>query len=393
MASHALLSPSAAHRWMHCEVAPGLEAMEPEESSVYAEEGTLAHAICEAKVIAANSGKDPHEVYSAINDGAQWEEHKLYQPEMEETSDYYTDVVMEKYKEAKSETSDAVLLTEVKIDLGEWIPGGFGTADALIIADGTIHLIDYKHGKGVEVSAHMNPQMMIYALGALDRYGFEYRIDDIEMTIVQPRLNNTSSFKIHADELTKWGNRELYPAAKRATISARTNSGHATAGPWCRFCKIKAKCRALANMATEVVKATNNIMTAGEIAEFLPKTSVIKKFCTDVEEHALAMMLSGEKVPGYKIVEGRSIRTVFDQASLAKVLQDEGFSAETIYKPRELQTITTLEKVVGKKAFTALATPYIVKPQGKPTLAPESDKRPEFQPTSAEDDFKNIINS
>lgn len=377
---HALLSPSSAHRWLHCTPAPLLEAKEEEKSSAYADEGTLAHAICAMKLklwLQQDTGEEEKEV-------AQYA--KYHTAEMEDYTDTYVSIVLEKFGAALQKTPDAKLLVETRLDFTEYIPESFGTGDAVIIADGTMEVIDFKYGKGVKVSAVENPQMMIYALGALSKFSFDYRIEDVKMTIVQPRIDNLSEYELHITDLWEWAEFTLRPKAKRAF----KGEGEQVPGEWCQFCKVKARCKALAREAVEASewRPDPKLVTKEDMETLLPKLPVIKTWLAGVEEFALEQALAGTSFSGYKVVEGRSIRKIAEPEVVQAILNVEGYSDEAIMKPEELKGISDLEKVVGKKKFNELCGEYIVKPQGKPTLVPESDKRPAYN--AAADDFKDI---
>lgn len=379
---HAILSPSAAHRWMNCTAAPRLEEHAEDKGSSYAEEGSLAHAYCALKLkefLGRDVTGEKAEI-AELND-------TYHTGEMDEYTDTYFTIVMEKYNAARQKTRDAQLLVEVRLDFSKYIPDGFGTGDAIIIADGCLEIIDFKYGKGVKVSAVENPQMKIYALGAYEAYNFEYNIDRVKMTIVQPRIDNLSEFEITVDDLEAWATNELAPKAKEAFGP----DGKQLPGEWCQFCKVKAQCKALA--ATCIKTATEHadpkLVSVEEMATIvLPQIATIKTWLAGIEEYALQQALDGTNYPGYKIVAGRSIRRITDPEAVMQELQSNAFAEETYMRPRELRTITDLEKLVGKKRFTELCGKWIEKPQGKPTLAPESDKRPAFN--AAADDFNGI---
>ena len=381
MAGHALLSPSAAHRWINCAAAPRLEEGIEDKGSDYAAEGTLAHAYCAKKL---------KEYIGLPTDGEQEEIAALNEPyhtgEMDEYTDTYKVIVLEKYNAARAATPDAQLLVETRLDFTDYIPEAFGTADAIIIADGVMEVIDFKYGKGVKVSAEANQQMMIYALGAYTRFAFEYRIERVRMTIVQPRIDNLSEYELSVSELMRWTDETLRPAA----IAAYKGDGPQNPGEWCRFCKVKNQCRALANQCTQLAEDyAYKILTTEELAiDILPRLTTVKTWLASIEDYALQQALNGVKLPGWKIVEGRSVRKITDQEAAASALNKAGYKTTEIYKPRELKTITELEKMVGKKQFASICGEYIEKPQGKPTLAPESDKRPAIDPVA--DDFKNV---
>jgi len=379
---HALLSPSAAHRWLNCTAAPRLEENIEDKSSSYADEGTLAHAYC-AKHLKTFLGVDTVDEDAEI---AQF--YELYHTgEMDEYTDTYKTIVLEKFNQARTKTRDAQLLVEVHLDFTKYMPEAFGTADAVIIADGCLEIIDFKYGKGVKVSAYNNPQMKIYALGAYEAFSFEYNITRVRMTIVQPRIDNLSEFEITADDLQKWAEEELKPKAKEAF----SGKGKQMPGAWCQFCKVKARCKALTETALNLAKekADPNLLTPEEIAnDVLPFIDIVKSWLTGVEEYTLQAALNGTNYPGYKIVAGRSIRKITDVEAVMQELQSNAFAEESYMKPRELRSITDLEKLVGKKRFAELCGKWIEKPQGKPTLVPESDKRPAYDTTA--DDFKDV---
>lgn len=378
---HAILSPSAAHRWMNCTAAPLLEKDVQDVSSTFAEEGTLAHAYC-AKKLKEFLGLEVKEENQEIADLYD----QYHSGEMDEYTDTYKTIVLEKFNAARKKTKDAQLLVEVKLDFSHYIPEAFGTSDAVIIADGVMEVIDFKYGKGVKVSAVENPQMMIYALGAWDLFNFEYNISKVRMTIVQPRIDNLSEFEISASDLINWAVDELQPKAKEAYAG-----GTQKAGAWCQFCKVKASCKALATTCINAQQAhTDPRLISKEDMErtILPLLSTFKTWLTGVEEYSLQQALDGVQYQGFKIVAGRSVRKITDPSAVMELLGKEGFAKESYLKPTELRSITDLEKLIGKKRFGTLCADYINKPQGKPTLVPETDKRPAFN--QAADDFKDI---
>ena len=381
MGAHALLSPSSAHRWLNCTPSPKLEAREPDSSSSYAEEGTLAHAFCARELkfyLGLPTNHEAKEIRELFD--------KYYTAEMDEHVQTYRTVVLEKFEKARQTTPDPRLLVETRLDFGNYIPDAFGTADAVIIADGMMEIIDFKYGKGVRVEAERNPQMMIYALGAYDEFSLEYDIKQVRMTIVQPRLQNISEYTMSVYDLMAWAENTLKPTA----MKAYNGEGEQKPGDWCRFCKVRGKCKALAEdcISTASMFSDPRLITPEMMAsEVLPRLASIKSWVTDVEEYALQRALDGEKFKGYKVVEGRSNRKITDAQGVLKVLSGE-YDTEALMKPRELKTITDLERIIGKKRFAELCSDYITKPQGKPTLVPESDKRPPFN--SAEDDFRGI---
>ena len=378
---HALLSPSAAHRWMNCTAAPLLEKDVEDKGSTFAEEGTLAHAYC-AKKLKEFLGLAVDEEKAEI---AQLDE-QYHSGEMDEYTDTYKTIVLEKFNAARAKTKDAQLLVEVKLDFSHYVPDAFGTSDAIIIADGVMEVIDFKYGKGVKVSAVENPQMMIYALGAWDLFNFEYDIRKVRMTIVQPRIDNLSEFELNAADLINWAVDELQPKANEAYAGGKQKPGN-----WCQFCKVKPNCKALSSMCIEAQQANPDPRKISkEVMEntILPLLSTFKTWLTGVEEYSLEQALNGVQYRGFKIVEGRSIRKITNPTAVMELLGKEGCAKESYIKPTELRSITDLEKLIGKKRFGTICAEYINKPQGKPTLVPESDKRPAFN--QAADDFKDI---
>lgn len=379
--THALLSPSAAHRWMHCTAAPRLEANVQDNETSYAQEGTLAHAYCADKL----------KSFFSLPTDAELEEMKrlddrYHTGEMDEYTDTYFTIVMEKFNCARTTTKDAQLKIETKLDFSKYVPEAFGTADAIIIADGCLEIIDFKYGKGVRVSAEENPQMLIYALGAYEAYSFEYNINRVRMTIIQPRIDNLSEYELTTAELLKWAALKLAPKAKEAF-----DGGKQLPGEWCQFCRVKCNCKALTMQCVDTADQFDNLklVSKDDLQNIvLPRIATIKTWLAGIEEFALTQALAGIEYAGYKIVEGRSNRKITDPDKVGSILYIEGFDESDYLKPAELRTITDLEKLCGKKRFAALCADYIDKPQGKPTLVPESDKRPAFN--AAADDFKNI---
>lgn len=382
--SHAVLSPSSASRWLSCTPSARLEMQYPDKAGDYAKEGTLAHEFGELRL----------RRYSGEIDNAEWTKKtsvlvkdSLYSESLEEYAGGYADFVWEKYQLAQKTTSDAVLRIEEKIDLTAYVPEGFGTGDAVILADGTMEIIDLKYGKGVQVSAVENKQMMLYALGALDMFGFMYAIHTVRMTIYQPRLDNVSEWEMPVEELLMWGMNELAPRAKMAFAG----EGSFIPGKHCQFCRAKAQCRALAEKNMEIAQHEfddASLLSDAEISKVLEQMDIFRNWMSAVEEYALQAALNGKAFPGFKLVEGRSNRKYIDEKKVADRLIENGYKSDLIYEPAKLKTITAMEKLVTKKAFTAILGDLIIKPQGKPTLVPVSDKRQEWN--SAENDFKNV---
>lgn len=379
--SHALLSPSAAHRWLNCTAAPLLEENVQDNAGEYAIEGTLAHAYC-AKKLKTFLHLPTDDEDAEIEQYAQY-----HTGEMDEYTDVYMAIVLERLAKARRTTPDAKLLVEVRLDLRKYIPDAFGTSDAIIIADDVIEVIDFKYGKGVKVSAVENEQMKIYALGALEEFGFDYNINDVTMTIVQPRIDNLSDYTISERVLRSWGEKVLAPKAVEAY-----KGGTQKAGDWCKFCKVRAFCRTLAKKCSAAAAKSQydaKLLSTDDIAhEVLPILPLVKLWVSGVEDYTLQQALSGVHFDGYKLVEGRSIRKITDTNAVITRLEGGGYKREDVIKPTELRSLTELEKLTGKKKFAELCGEYIYKPQGKPTLVEEDDKRQAINPI--EDDFKNV---
>lgn len=387
MARHAILSASGSHRWLHCTPSAQWEKNIKDEGSDYAREGSLAHAYC-AKALKAEIGQ------STMGEDIEIEElDDYFTDEMPGHVEAYTDIVLGKFDEAMKNTEDAVLMVEQRLDFSKYIPDGFGTGDAIIVADGTLEICDFKYGKGVEVSAIGNSQMMIYALGAYEQFSDEYRIERVKMTIIQPRIGNLSEYELTIEELLGWATDVLVPTAKKAMAG----EGEPLAGDWCQFCKVRCQCKALAKYCTEDFELfedapdKSELMTPDDIAKLLPKLADIKKWAEAMDKYALNQALNGQHYKGYKLVEGRSDRIITDKDQALKKLVEAGFGEDEVMKPATLKGITDLEGIVhGKKKFATLMGDLLVKPQGKPTLVPVSDKRPELNSGTAESDFESI---
>ncbi len=383
---HALLSASGAERWLNCTPSARLEEKFKDTSSMYAEEGTLAHNIAEYQLQLALKQITKRKYDAALN---MLKENEHYYPGMVEEVEEYTNYCLEQYAEALSKDKYAVLKIEEGLDFSSYVPEGFGTGDCLIIGNGELEVIDLKFGKGVEVSPVENKQLLLYALGALEGYGFIYGVEKVTVTVAQVRLGNISSYSVTADMLLRWAEEEVKP---KATL-AFAGKGDFVPGDWCRWCKLKATCKARAESNLGFVGGyafiggylEAAILPPNEISAILKQADEISRWLKDVKEFALEEALKGTKFEGWKLVEGRSNRVIDDTEELAKKLLAEGYAEEGIYKPKTLEGITNLERLVGKKKFTELAEGLISKPTGKPVLVEESDKRTELN--SAEEDF------
>lgn len=371
---HALLSASSAHRWLHCPPSAKLTAGVTEAPSEAALQGTAAHTLAEHKLRRALKQQSKRPVSEYEDD------------ELDAYTDDYVAYALEQYELAKQATPGTVIYIEQRLDFSHVVPGGFGTGDCLIVADGTLHVIDLKYGLGVLVEAEWNLQMMLYAIGALRLFDALYDIDEVALTIFQPRRENVSTWTISVAELNEWAEHTLKPAAE---LAAR-GEGEFCAGAWCQFCKIASTCRARAEANLELAKyefAAPAELSADEVAEVLAQIPELTKWATDVQDYALSQALAGERYAGFKLVAGRSIRKYTDETAVAEAAKAAGY--KDIYK-QSLLTITAMEKLMGKKQFSEILGDLVVKPEGKPTLVPLSDKRPELQVDSAADDFTNI---
>lgn len=368
---HAFLSASASHRWLECPPSAKLCAEQDDRASPYAKQGTDAHALCEYKVLKAlgRPAKDPTEDLD------------FFDTEMDNCTDEYCTYVMEQLQEANQYCKDPEVLVEQRLDFSRWVPNGFGTGDCLIVADKVLHIIDFKYGLGILVDAENNPQMMCYALGALEIYDGIYDIESVRMTIFQPRRENISTYEMAKEDLLHWADTILKPTAELAYVG----NGEFKAGDHCQFCKAKATCRKRAEYNLEMAKYDFEMpasLDETEIAAILPRIDDLVAWAGDIKEYALQQAMSGTEYPGFKVVEGRSVRKYTDEATVAATVTDAGYDP---YEKKVLG-ITAMTSLLGKKRFEELLGGMIMKPPGKPTLVPESDKRPAIN--TAKDDFK-----
>ena len=368
--AHAVLSASSSDRWLHCPPSARLCEAYEDKGSDYAAEGTDAHTLCEFRLKQALGipVEDPIENLS-------W-----YNEEMEDCAAGYTAYVLEQVAIAKQTCADPVILIEQRVDFSRWVTDGFGTADCIVIADGVLKICDYKHGRGVEVSATENPQMMCYALGALELFDAIYDIDTVSMTIFQPRRENVSTYDLSKEELYKWADEVLKPAADLAFAG----DGNFLCGEWCGFCKAKHDCRARAEANMELARYDFKLpplLTDEEIEDVLARVDDLVSWASDIKEYALQQAISGKAWSGWKLVEGRSNRKYTNEDAVITAVSQAGFDP---YE-RKVLGITAMQKLLGKTRFEELLSAYIEKPQGKPTLVPESDKRPAMN--TAKNDF------
>lgn len=381
--AHALLSASSASRWINCPPSARLTEHIPESRSEYADQGTAAHEYSELKLrqrLFTNDSKERKRLDKLIKE---FKSNQFYDAEMENATQFYVEVVEERFMEAKARSADAVVLLEERLDYSEWVPDGFGTGDVVLIADGVMEIVDLKYGKGVPVSAIGNSQMRLYALAAWDAYSYMYDIQEIRMTIVQPRLDSVSTDKKPWDELLDWAETVVRPAAEQAD----KGEGDFKPGDHCRWCKVKGNCRARAdaNMAALAHEFKDPALLSNEeIGSILFIAEQLQAWAKDVSEYAHEQALKGEKIAQWKLVEGRSNRTITDKEAARAAFEAANLEPEK-YLKQDLFGIGELEKRVGKNEVAELLGDLLVKPPGKPVLVPETDKRPELN--SVEQDF------
>ena len=372
---HAKLSASSAHRWMNCNPSANLEREFADKSSEAAAEGSAAHALCE------------HKLRKALKQRSTRPTSKYDSDEMEMYTDSYLEFVLEQIEIAKQHCADPFVLIEQRLDFSCYVPDGFGTGDCLIVADKLLHIIDFKYGLGVLVDAEDNPQMMLYALGALRLFDALYDIDTVSMTIFQPRRENVSTWTISVSELEEWAEKTLRPKAELAF----KGEGEFNPGPWCTFCKAAVKCRARAEEKLALAQyefAKPPLLTDEEIEDILSRLDDLTKWANEIAAYAQdAAINHGKQWNGYKLVEGRSNRKYTDESAVIAAATAAGY--RDIFK-KSLIPITEMEKLMGKKTFTEVLGGLIIKPQGKPTLVPASDKRPAIH-TGAKHDFTEFM--
>ncbi|MGG3282759.1 DUF2800 domain-containing protein [Paenibacillus solani] len=383
--AHALLGASKADQWINCPPSARLQESIPDKRSEFADEGTSAHELSELilrRRLTPCNAAERKKLDKAIADFKKT--NSYYGPEMEDAVAAYVDVVEERFMAAKARSKDAVILFEERVDFSEWVPDGYGTGDVVIISDWMLDVIDLKYGKGVPVSAIGNPQLRLYGLGAWANWNYLYSINEVSMTIVQPRLESVSTDTLLLGELLEWAADVVTPAAALADAG----EGEFKPGSHCRWCKVKGNCRARAdeNMKALAYEFQDPaLLSIDEIGSVLFVAEQLKVWAKDVEEYAFDQAKSGARIPSWKLVEGRSNRTITDKAAARKALELADLEAEKYLKPQELLGIGDLEKKIGKKELASLLDGLIVKPPGKPVLVPETDKRSELN--SVDQDF------
>lgn len=370
---HAVLSASSSHRWLNCSPSARLEQEFEDRETEAAAEGTAAHALCEHKLRRAlkMQSRKPISKYDC--------------EEMDTHTDNYVQFVLDTIAQAKEHCADPIINIEQRLDFSCYVPHGFGTGDCIIIADKTLHIIDFKYGQGVLVEAEQNPQMMLYALGALRIYDTLYDIEDVAMTIYQPRRENISTWTITVSDLLSWAENELVPKARLAF----DGKGEYMPGPWCTFCKAAVKCRARAEEKLALARyefAQPPLLTDAEIEEILGKLDDLTRWADEIKSYAQDAALNhGKQWHGYKVVEGRSVRKYSDEEAVIEAANAAGY--HDIFR-KTLLPITEMEKLMGKQEFAEVLSGLIIKPAGKPTLVPITDKRPAM--TNVNIDFNEI---
>ena len=375
MAEHAVLSASGSHRWLNCTPSARLELEFENTGSEAAREGTAAHALCEHKLKRALHMRSRRPASDYDSD------------EMEECTDAYVDFVMEQYETAKQVCEDPVILIEQRLDFSCYVPDGFGTGDCLIISDDRLHIIDFKYGMGVLVEAEDNPQMKLYALGALAVYDALYDIREVSMTIFQPRRENVSTWTIPVEDLKAWAENELKPRAKMAY----DGEGEYLPGEWCTFCRAAVRCRARAEEKLKLAQTEFRmppLLTDAEIEDILAVLPDLTKWANEIAAYALDAALNhGKEWNGFKVVEGRSVRKYRDEAAVAEAAKEAGY--KDIYR-QSLIPLTEMQRLMGKDRFEEILGGLITKAPGRPTLVPKSDRRPAMSVSNAINEFYEI---
>ena len=374
---HCLLGGSSAERWINCPPSARLTEDMEDVTSVYAEEGSNAHALAEYKL------------NRAIGNNIKYPKLTIFNKEMDEYTDSYVSFVLEQIEALKEEDNGNApyVMVEHQVSYDKWVNDGFGTIDLMAVTNKTLHIIDFKYGLGVKVDATENSQLKIYSLGAIQELECLYDFEKIILTIYQPRIGNVSTWEITKADLLKWGKEVLRPAAELAD----KGKGLFRSGPWCKFCKARAICKERSKVALDILNQefrNPNLLSDIEIEEVLLKADEISSYLNDIKDFAVAKALEGKKWINFKLVEGRSARKFTDEGSVINVLKDNNINPYDT----KLRSITDIEKELGKAKFKSLLEQYVNKPKGKPTLVLRSDKREELSLVNADfDEFKEEI--
>lgn len=376
MGNHAILSASSSHRWLHCLPSARLELEFENTSGEAAKAGTAAHELSEHKLKKALHIRSKRPVSEYDSD------------EMEECTDDYVAFIMEQVELARKSCTDPIVLIEQRLDFSCYVPDGFGTGDCVIISDDRLHIVDFKYGIGVLVDAENNPQMKLYALGALEIYDSLYDIKEVSMTIFQPRRENVSTWTVPVEELKAWAEEELKPKAAKAY----QGEGEYIPGPWCTFCRASIRCRARADEKLKLAQKEFKmppLLTDSEIEEILNIIPDLTKWAGEITAYATdAAVNHGKEWSGFKVVEGRSVRKYKDEDAVAERAVESGY--KDIYR-KSLIPLTEMQKLMGKTKFEEILGSLIVKPPGRPTIVPKTDKRVAMNVTNAKTEFNEIM--
>ena len=375
--SHARLNASSSHRWMMCPPSVKLSEQFADKPSPYAEEGTFLHELCELKLHRYLGDMVPELIEEQY---AEHRDNDFYSDEAESVTDEYVAFCIETIEAVRLSCPDPLIMVEHRLDYSEYVPEGFGTGDLVIVADGAIEVIDFKGGRGVRVDANRNSQLMLYGLGALLEFDPLYDIHTVRMTIVQPRLSNTSTYEITAQELIRWAEIEVRPKA----LLAYEGAGEFCAGEWCRFCKARYTCRKRSEYHMRLAEhdfRQPDLLSDEEIADILPVADSLNSWVQDLLAYATQAAVNGKSWPGYKLVAGRTVRKYTSEAEVIKAATEAGYT--DIYKTT-LLGVGDLEKRMGRKRFGEVLGKFIVKPAGAPTLVPETDARKPYSDVASD---------
>ena len=377
-----MLSPSSAARWLNCPPSAKINAEAGDRDTVFTREGSLAHAVAELKARKHFlTGIGPKKYEAAM---AKHRADELWQDEIDAHTDRYLEILKDFYADFPEAPHVAI---EQRVNFGAWVPDGFGTADCIMVSGDTIHIIDFKYGKGVQVSAEDNPQTKLYALGALAAYELMYDLTTVRMSIIQPRLaSDPDTWETSVSEIVNWAEQMVKPAAALAAAG----EGEYAEGEWCRFCAIRATCRVRASAQLALEDFGEKLppeLTDEEVGQALLQGKRLAKWLSEIEEYALRACLEGKEIPGFKAVEGRSVRVWTDADAAFLAARAQGIPEEMLYERKPI-TLAAVEKLMGKRHFLDTMASYVTTPPGKPTLVPETDKRPAItdRPT-IDDDF------
>ena len=363
--AHALLSASSAARWLVCPPSAVAAELYPKQDTDFTREGTLAHEV--AEIMARRL------VPQLYQDTGTAEFPEGHTQEMIDCAEGYAEYILEQIR-----SEDAVVLLEQRVDFSPWVPGGFGTADCIIIQGTTMDVIDYKYGKGVAVSAQDNPQMLLYGLGAINDFGYAYDVESVRLHIYQPRLNNVDLCEKLVPAILDWGDLKVLPTA----VTAAEGGGDYNPSEHCRFCPHAGRCPALTKVCTEYVNSHGvgagvPVLAPWEVAEVLRMESLVSLWLKRVKDQAMTTLMNGGDVPGFKVVAGRGTRAWTDELAAAEKLKAAGYGLEDITKT-ELLSVAAMEKAIGKKKAAEILADLIETKTGAPTVVPESDKRPRY---------------